>query len=72
MLHTDVGDDCIPNDSRDEHEQHYRATELHLVGYDGNHDSDDGCDGVWDDGPELCFIGGVAELDDYGGEEETE
>ncbi len=72
MVHANVGDDGIANNGGDEHEQHNDSTQLEAVGYDGHDDCYDGGNGVGDHRPELGFVGGVAELDDDGGEEESE
>ena len=72
MVDANVRDDCISDDGGDQDEEHNDATEFEPIGYEGDGDCHDGCNGVRDDGPQLGFIGSVAELDDDSGEEETE
>jgi hypothetical protein len=63
-LDPDVGDDGVADDGGDEGEEHHDATELEAIRDDGDGDGDDGGYGIGDDGPELGFIGGEAELND--------
>jgi hypothetical protein len=72
VFDTLVCDDGVANNRRDENKEHDYSTEFEAVGDDCDDDCADGGDGVGDDGPELCFVGGIAELDNDGGEEETE
>jgi hypothetical protein len=72
MLDAKIGNNSISNNSKGENEEHDDTTEFEAVGHNGDDDCEDGGDGVGDHGPELCFVGGVAELDDDGWEEETE
>jgi len=68
----DVCNDSISDDGGDQNKQHDRPTKFQSVGNDGNDDCYYGCNCIGDDGPELSFIGCIAELDDDGREEETE
>jgi hypothetical protein len=72
VFDTLVGDDGVANNRRDENKEHDYTTEFEAVRDDCNDHCADGCDGIGDDGPELRFVGGIAELDNDGGEEETE
>jgi hypothetical protein len=72
VFDTLVGDDGVANNRGDENKEHDYATEFKAIGDDSNDNCADGCDGVGDDGPELCFVGGIAELYNDGREEETE
>lgn len=72
VFDTLVCDDGVANNRRDENKEHDYTTEFEAVGDDCDDDCADGCNGVGDDGPELCFVGSIAELDNDGGEEETE
>ena len=72
MSDVDVGDDSIADDGGDEDEEHDDPAQLEAIRYNGDNDCYHGGDGVWDHGPELGFVGCVAELDDDGGEEEAE
>jgi hypothetical protein len=72
VFYTLIGDDGVANNRGDENKEHDYTTEFEAVGNDCDDDCADRCDGVGDDGPELCFVGSIAELDNDGGEEETE
>ena len=64
VVDADISYDGISDDSWDQGEKHDDATKLQAVGDNGNDDSQDGGDGVWNYGPELGFICCIAELDD--------
>lgn len=67
-----VRDRGVPDDGQREHEQHERAAQVLAVGEQRHDDGDDRCDGIGGDGEELRGVGGVAELEDDGRQEEAE
>ena len=72
MRSADVGDDGVSDDGRNQDEEHDNTTELEPIGYKGDNDCHDCCNGVGNDRPELGLVGCIAQFDDDGGEEETE
>jgi len=72
VLEPDVGDDGVTDDSQGEHEQHQCPAEFQAVGEHGDDHGDYGGDGVGDDAEELGGVGGVAQLEYDGGQEEAE
>ena len=72
MSDADVGDDGVADDGGNKDEEHDDPAQLEAIRYNRDDDCYHGGHGVGDHGPELGFVGCIAELDDDGREEEAE